>query len=201
MVTIRKYNPREDEQNWVRCRVLSLLDTPYYDDVLRHKQTYENPSIELVAVSQGSIIGILDLELDTSTKVICYRTGTKGAILRNLMVLPEFRQKGVAAHLMDYALTLLREEGMGHLEIWIRENEEVKNWLCKKQFMKTYSYLHFYAEDEECRAFVNHPILDCFFKRAYGEYTGRCPDEIRQKFKRVYESALYERHFSPEETP
>ena len=106
MVTIRKYNPREDEQSWVRCRVLSLLDTPCYDQVLRHKQSYQNPSIELVAVSQGTVIGILDLELDGDKKVICYRTGTKGAIIRNLMVLPEFRQKGVAAHLMEYAFSL-----------------------------------------------------------------------------------------------
>ena len=197
MVTIRKYNPREDEQSWVRCRVLSLLDTPCYDQVLRHKQSYQNPSIELVAVSQGTVIGILDLELDGDKKVICYRTGTKGAIIRNLMVLPEFRQKGVAAHLMEYAFSLLREEGVGHLEIWVREDDEIKSWFLKNQFMKTYSYLHFYAEEEECKALVNHPILDCFVKGVYGEYTGRCPDEIRQHFKRVYESALYERHFDP----
>ena len=91
------------------------------------------------------------------------------------MVLPEFRQKGVAAHLMEYAFSLLREEGVGHLEIWVREDEEIKSWLFKNQFMKTYSYLHFYAEEEECKALVNHPILDCFVKRAYGGYTGRCP--------------------------
>ncbi len=48
-IKIRAYN-KEDEMDWVRCRVLSFLDTAYYDNVLREKEKYENPAIELVAV-------------------------------------------------------------------------------------------------------------------------------------------------------
>lgn len=40
----------EDETSWVRCRVLSFLDTAYYDIVAREKERYQHPSIELVAV-------------------------------------------------------------------------------------------------------------------------------------------------------
>ncbi|CDQ40019.1 hypothetical protein BN990_02337 [Virgibacillus salexigens] len=44
---IRKYSV-DDELGWVRCRVLSFLDTAYYDNVFSEKEKYENPSIELV---------------------------------------------------------------------------------------------------------------------------------------------------------
>ena len=46
---IRKYTEK-DEQSWLRCRVLSFLNTAYFDNVLKEKETYENPAIELVAI-------------------------------------------------------------------------------------------------------------------------------------------------------
>ena len=51
----------EDETSWVRCRVLSFLDTAYYDIVAREKERYQHPSIELVAVENGVVIGLLDI--------------------------------------------------------------------------------------------------------------------------------------------
>ena len=46
----------EDETSWVRCRVLSFLDTAYYDIVAREKERYQHPSIELVAVENGVVM-------------------------------------------------------------------------------------------------------------------------------------------------
>lgn len=46
---IREYGP-EDELGWVRCRVLSFLNTAYFDNVLKEKEKYINPAIELVAI-------------------------------------------------------------------------------------------------------------------------------------------------------
>jgi hypothetical protein len=46
-VLIRNYK-KEDEQGWLRCRVLAFLNTAYYDNVLNKKEVYERPSIELV---------------------------------------------------------------------------------------------------------------------------------------------------------
>ena len=45
---IRKYED-QDNLGWVRCRVLSFLDSAYFDNVLQEKEHYSNPSIELVA--------------------------------------------------------------------------------------------------------------------------------------------------------
>jgi hypothetical protein len=61
MFTVRPYEPA-DEVGWVRCRVLSFLDSAFCDAVEREKEHYENPSIELVADESGEIVGLLDLE-------------------------------------------------------------------------------------------------------------------------------------------
>ena len=62
-IEIRAYR-KEDETGWVRCRVLSFLDTAYYDNVLREKEKYENPTIELVAVYENQIVGLIDIEYE-----------------------------------------------------------------------------------------------------------------------------------------
>src|SRR5690625_250385 len=69
---IRFYR-KEDERGWVRCRVLSFLDTAYFDNVLKEKERYENPSIELVAVEEGQIVGLLDIEYEVEEKTVCSR--------------------------------------------------------------------------------------------------------------------------------
>ncbi|WP_207670529.1 hypothetical protein [Haloimpatiens lingqiaonensis] len=42
---IREYRDN-DNLAWVRCRVLSFLDSAYFDNVLREKEHYQNPSIK-----------------------------------------------------------------------------------------------------------------------------------------------------------
>src|SRR4026207_1351107 len=63
-IVIRPYVER-DEQGWLRCRVLSFLDTAFFDSVEREKERYERPAIELVAEDGREIIGLLDVECDS----------------------------------------------------------------------------------------------------------------------------------------
>lgn len=60
---IRDYQ-NDDEQGWLRCRVLAFLNTAYYDNVLNKKEVYKNPSIELVAEIDGKIVGLIDVEYE-----------------------------------------------------------------------------------------------------------------------------------------
>lgn len=46
--SVRPYRS-EDERGWVVCRLLSFLDTAYFDDVRRAKEHYVHPAIELVS--------------------------------------------------------------------------------------------------------------------------------------------------------
>ena len=59
MFNIREYKP-EDERSWLECRVLSFLDSAYYDDVIQHKESYSNPVIDLVAECDDKIVGFIE---------------------------------------------------------------------------------------------------------------------------------------------
>ena len=55
------------------CRVLSFLDSAFFDDVRRSKEHYEHASIELVAEREGEIVGLIDVECETEPGTVCER--------------------------------------------------------------------------------------------------------------------------------
>lgn len=191
MITIRKYQPA-DEADWVKCRVLAMLDTPYFDNVLQKKEQFYYPSIQIVADYSGKIVGLLDIEHDSPENAICYRTGSPGGIIRNLAVLPEYRNKEVATHLLKYACNLLAEQGIEHLEAWARDDARAFSWFASKGFVESYRYLHFYVSGHRCKEFGECRRLDCFVQSLYGEYTGSEPEEIAAVAERSYYCHLFE---------
>ena len=95
-MVIRDYTAT-DERAWLDCRVLSFLDSSYYNDVKTKKETYEHPSICLVAEESNQIIGFIDVEIDADD--LTTNTDGRGAIIWHLGVLPEHRKKKVAQQL------------------------------------------------------------------------------------------------------
>src|SRR5690625_7556155 len=87
---IRHYR-KGDEVGWVRCRVLSFLDTAYFDNVLKEKEKYANPAIELVAEEEGQIIGILDVEYEEKERSVCSRGTGLGGMIWHIAVHPDVR--------------------------------------------------------------------------------------------------------------
>jgi hypothetical protein len=61
---VRPYEER-DEGGWLICRLLAFFDTAFFDAVEREKERYQRPVIELVAESDGRIVGLLDLECES----------------------------------------------------------------------------------------------------------------------------------------
>lgn len=62
-VVIRPYTGTDEEQ-WLRCRVLSFLHTCFYDDVLTAKPD-PDAAVQLVATrGRGEVLGLLDVTVD-----------------------------------------------------------------------------------------------------------------------------------------
>lgn len=59
------------EKSWLECRVLAFLDTAYYNNVLREKEQYKNPAIELVTIRDGRVIGLIDVEYEQNPNTVC----------------------------------------------------------------------------------------------------------------------------------
>lgn len=173
----------EYEESWLRCRVLAFLQTAYFDDVLQAKPTYENPSLELVALEGDMVVGLLDLEMERIPKSICTFSNQKGAMLWNVAVHPDYRKTGVGTTLLNNAIEVLEEMGVSYLEAWTRDDEWVCNWYRRQGFTQGASYLHVFLEAEEIGEEIKSPFKAI---QTFAHYTGNDIEQKKQEYSRAH---------------
>jgi ribosomal protein S18 acetylase RimI-like enzyme len=161
MWTIRPYAPT-DEEAWLRCRVLAFLHSAYYDDVHIHKDAYEHRALELVAAEPSlGVIGLLDAELDDAPGTAASPGETRGAVLWNVAVHPDWQRQRVGRDLLRAALPQLQAAGIQRVEAWTRDDPPVVAWYERQGFRAVETYHHVYLEGSEHRGWVqsSHPGL------------------------------------------
>jgi N-acetylglutamate synthase-like GNAT family acetyltransferase len=126
-VVIRPYRD-EDERGWVVCRVLAFLDTAFFDDVRREKERYERDAVELVAESEGEIVGLIDVECESEPGTICEDRPDLGGMIWHLAVHPEHQRGGIATSLLTEAEIRAREKGIARFEAWTRDDLAARAW-------------------------------------------------------------------------
>lgn len=188
---IREYIDSDNLQ-WTRCRVLAFLDSAYFDNVLREKEHYQNPAIELVAEIDGRIVGLIDVEYELEKGKVCYYGNQLGGVIWHLAVLPEFRNRGISTVLLNKAIEMLKDKGIKKLEAWTRDDEWVNNWYKNRGFNLKESYLHVYAENDECDEISKSKINKLYICNCFSHYIGEDREGIKKKFKRVHDCNFYE---------
>ena len=148
---IRPYNS-SDEENWLKCRLVSFHDSAYYDDVYTKKPAFNNPSLELVAEINGQIIGILDLEKDNKDGSICYCNSGSGAMVWTISVLPDYRRFRIASQLILKAVDWARSKNIDFIEAWTRDDKWVIDWYESVGFSRFHSYWHIYFKGDNAKA-------------------------------------------------
>ncbi|EQB36326.1 hypothetical protein M948_14940 [Virgibacillus sp. CM-4] len=187
---IRKYSV-DDELGWVRCRVLSFLDTAYYDNVFSEKEKYENPSIELVAVIDNEIVGLIDIEYETKEGAVCSRGNGIGGMIWHVAVHPDFRRRGIGKKLLLKAEEMSKDIGLNRLEAWTRDYW-VNSWYEANQFEKVESYLHVYLDQkEELKSVLKSEVPKLYPVQAFAHYLGEDRECVKSKFKRVHECICF----------
>jgi GNAT superfamily N-acetyltransferase len=191
-VVTREYRD-EDERGWVVCRVLSFLDTAFFDDVRQSKEHYARGAIELVAERDGEIVGLIDVECETEPGTVCEERPGLGGMIWHLAVHPDHQRRGVATALLHEAEQRAREHGLARLEAWTRDDAATRAWYEARGFELVHGYLHVYVElDEGLRDLF--PITDDGLRpvRMFAHYLGDERDAMQTRFARVHEDVLYE---------
>ncbi len=192
--TIRPYQ-EQDELGWLRCRVLAFLETAYFDDVYKEKETYENPAIELVAEADGQVLGLIDVECEHETNRFCSKSEQAGlaAMIWHIAVHPDYRRLGIAHSLVAEAASQARLRGIVRLEAWTRDDDFVNDWYRNQGFSQKDSYYHIKPTQDEIR---NTGVIQSNVKWAhpvssYLHYVGDDQTFLSQ-FKRVHECRRYD---------
>lgn len=196
-MTIREYR-KTDEPGWVRCRLISFLDSSYFDDIRHEKELYDHLSVSLVAEENEQIVGIIDVEYEETIGEVCYLKGSLGATIWHLGVLPEYRNKNVATSLWEAAKAVIVGKGVERIEVWTQDDIAANRWYEKQGFTLRESYLNAFIrggkDNEVIRKYIN-------FDQA-GDVLGiRClnfeaPIERKQELEeicyRLHEVRVYE---------
>ncbi len=132
-VEVRDYEAA-DEQGWLYCRVLSFLGTPYFDDVMTAKQSPELGA-ELVAVQDGTVVGVLDLSVDGDL-----------ATIDTIGVHPDHQHLGIGTVLLARARQRAAALGAATIDAWTRDHEPALRWYRARGFTESDHYLHVYAD-------------------------------------------------------
>lgn len=194
---IREY-VNKDETGWVRCRLLSFLDCSYFDDVRKTKETYEHPSICLIAEDNGQIVGLIDVEYEENEGDVCSLPGGLGATIWHLGILPECRGQGIATKLWDTSKQTLIEKGIKHFEVWTQDDIASNKWYEQQGFQLKEAYLNAFfrgvPKDDIIKKYVNLDNLgDIYGIRCFNfEAPIERKDELSQFCYRLHEVRLYE---------
>jgi ribosomal protein S18 acetylase RimI-like enzyme len=134
-VAIRDYTPA-DQTSWLRCRVLSFLTTPYFDDVLTAKAEIPAPGFELVALTaDGTVVGIMDVAVEGEL-----------ATIDTVAVHPDHQHQGIGSRLLALARPRAASLGATVLDAWTRDQEDTLHWYRSCGFTESSHYLHVYAD-------------------------------------------------------
>lgn len=182
-----------DEIGWVRCRVLSFLNTAYFDNVLQKKETYAQPAIELVAIADQQVIGLLDIEYEVRPHTVCSRGEGLGGMIWHIAVHPDYQRKGVAHQLLQEAEKRAQEKKLNRLEAWTRDDQWVNNWYINNQFSIVDSYLQVFMDSEELKHSVTADIPELYPVQAFAHYVGKEREKIKERFARVHECFCFEK--------
>lgn len=166
-----------DEAQWLRCRALAFLDTAYFDDVVPSKQPSDD-AIELVAVQDGLIVGILDATLEGGT-----------ATLDTIAVHPDFRRQALATRLLKEGMARAGKRGTTTVDAWTRDDAWVLAWYHALGFVEDSHYLHVYADyragaGEPADAVTSHQGLQAVSVFLHAELEAE--PEMRRRFTRVH---------------
>lgn len=192
VIVIRSYRPR-DEGSWLHCRVVAFLETAYYDDVVRMKPNYSNPAIELVGVDDGRIVGLLDVECDTSDRTVCSPRSGPGGMMWHLAVHPKYQRRGIGGRLLREAEDRTGAHDISRLEAWTRDDAGTVTWYRANGFERVDSYLHVYLTRDEAARELDVERADMTIRQAFAQYTGDAEESVRSSFDRVHECQLFER--------
>ena len=119
-IEIRPYRP-EDADEWVRVHALIMTISHAWNYCIQERPSYKRESTQLVAVANDSIIGLTDVEYDSTPGELCFNKESRGGYVLEFGRLPEYAGKGIGKRLINATAEDAKKKGIRRLEYWSQD--------------------------------------------------------------------------------
>jgi len=120
-IEIREYRP-EDEAEWMRVHAIIMSISHAWNYTIQDRPQYEGyESTKLVAVSDGAIIGLTDVQYENQPGELCFLKDSRGGYVLEFGRLPECGGHRIGQQLIDATVEDAKRKGFRRLEYWTQD--------------------------------------------------------------------------------
>ncbi|MGI6461971.1 MAG: GNAT family N-acetyltransferase [Candidatus Hydrogenedentales bacterium] len=124
-IEIREYRP-EDEAQWMRTHAIIMSISHAWNYTIQQRPMYKRPSTCLVAMADGALIGLTDIEYDTEPGELCFLKDSCGGYVLEFGRLPEYAGHQLGAKLIAASVEASKEKGIRRLEYWTQDRNAAR---------------------------------------------------------------------------
>lgn len=120
-VEIRHYG-NEDAEEWLRVHAVIMTISHAWNYCIQERPDYAGyESTRLVAVEEGRIVGLTDVQYENEPGELCYQKDSRGGYVLEFGRLPEFGGAGLGKRLIDATVADAKRLGFNRLEYWSQD--------------------------------------------------------------------------------
>ncbi|MBN2308360.1 MAG: GNAT family N-acetyltransferase [Candidatus Hydrogenedentes bacterium] len=122
-IEIREYRD-EDRDEWMRTHAIILSISHAWNYTIQERPSYDGyEATRLVALADGNIVGLTDVQYDNTPGEICARKDSRGGYVLEFGRLPEYAGLGLGRLLIDATIEDAKRKGFHRLEYWTQERK------------------------------------------------------------------------------
>ncbi|GMW03268.1 MAG: hypothetical protein AMXMBFR84_44020 [Candidatus Hydrogenedentota bacterium] len=120
---VRPYEPA-DEAEWMRVHAIIMSISHAWNYTIQERPKYEGyESTKLVAVVEGKIVGLTDVQYDNDPGELCFLKDSRGGYVLEFGRLPEFTGNRLGQLLIDAAVADAKSKNFHRLEYWTQDRK------------------------------------------------------------------------------
>jgi len=120
-IVIRQYRP-EDRDEWLRVHAVILSISHAWNYSIQERPVYDGyESTKLVAVAEGRIVALTDVQYDNQPGELCFMKDTRGGYVLEFGRLPEYAGRHIGQRLIEATIEDAKRKGFHRLEYWTQD--------------------------------------------------------------------------------
>jgi len=178
-IVVRDYQDADCDQ-WMRVHAIILTMSHAWNYSIQERPEYEHDSVRLVALDEGRLIGLMDVEIEDEPGTLCLLKDTPGGYVLEFGRLPEYRGRRIGSLLIDAAKERLVAKGINRMEFWTQDRRAERYYrrLGLREINRHYRFR--FKPPPEIEQMLKDEYVGC--EHIYGACVPDVWNEVQRKF-------------------